>query len=298
VTVERALRLLGIGRSSVARVAADDQGRMLADAFRAELGKHTGPTIVCVQAGEVNTGSFDPLTEIVPAAREAGAWVHVDGAFGLWAAATPLLRHLVAGAELADSWSADAHKWLNVPYDSGVAFCRHPAAHRAAMSAGAEYLIHDESGLRDQMDWTPEFSRRARGFATYAALRSLGRRGVAELVERCCEHARRLADGLVELLGVELLNDVVLNQVLFRLESDERTDEVLRRVQESGEVWMSGTVWNGRKAIRLSVSNWQTSDADVDRALEAFFAAVGQPPRSAASRARARSTEGKISFRS
>jgi glutamate/tyrosine decarboxylase-like PLP-dependent enzyme len=280
VTVERAFRLLGIGRSAIERVPSDDQGRMLADDCRRALARTSGPTIVCLQAGEVNTGAFDPLAELVPAARDAGAWVHVDGAFGLWAAASPRLRHLTEGAGLADSWSVDAHKWLNVPYDSGIAFCRHPAAHRAAISAAAAYLIQDDLGLRDQMDWTPEFSRRARGFATYAALRSLGRRGVTELVERCCGHARRLADGVAELDGAEVLNEVVLNQVLVRFESDERTDAVLRLVQESGEAWMAGTVWDGRKAIRLSVSNWQTTAADVDRTLAAFAAAVyaGQAP--------------------
>jgi glutamate/tyrosine decarboxylase-like PLP-dependent enzyme len=280
VTVERALGLLGIGRSALVRVPADDQGRMRADALRETLAGGSGPTIVCVQAGEVNTGCFDPLEEIVPLARENGAWVHVDGAFGLWAAASPTLRHLTAGAELADSWSVDAHKWLNVPYDSGIAFCRHPAAHRAAISASAEYLIQDGRGVRDQMDWTPEFSRRARGFATYAALRSLGRAGVVELIERSCEHARRFAEGLHELTGAEILNEVVLNQVLFRFETDERTDEVLRRVQEAGDVWMSGTVWEGRKAIRLSVTNWQTSEADVERTLAAFEQATyaGQAP--------------------
>ena len=277
ITVERALRFLGIGRSSIVRVAADAQGRMRAEALLETLGGDGGPTIVCVQAGEVNTGSFDPLAEIVPAAHAGGAWVHVDGAFGLWAAASPKLRQLASGAELADSWAVDAHKWLNVPYDCGVAFCRHPAAHRAAITASAEYLVQDDRGLRDQVDWTPEFSRRARGFATYAALRSLGRSGVIELIERCCEHARGLADGLVDRPGVELLNEVVLNQVLFRYESDERTDDVLRRVQESGEAWMSGTVWEGRKAIRLSVSNWQTSEADVQRTLDAF-AYAGQAP--------------------
>ena len=280
VTVERALRLLGIGRSALVGVPVDGQGRMLVEPFRATLSEGRGPTIVCVQAGEVNTGSFDPLAELVPAARETGAWVHVDGAFGLWAAASPRLRHLVAGAELADSWSVDAHKWLNVPYDSGLAFCRHAEAHRAAIGVSADYLIQDDRGLRDQVDWTPEFSRRARGFATYAALRSLGRRGVVDMIERSCEHARRLADGLVEQLGVELLNEVALNQVLFRFESDERTEEVLQRVQESGDAWMSGTLWDERRAIRLSVSNWQTSEEDVERTLAAFRAAVyaGQAP--------------------
>jgi glutamate/tyrosine decarboxylase-like PLP-dependent enzyme len=274
VTVPRALRLLGIGASSVVPVAADDQGRMRPDALRDALARVSGPAIVCAQAGEVNTGAFDALPEIAAAGREAGAWLHLDGAFGLWAAASPRLAHLVEGAELFDSWATDAHKWLNVPYDNGVAFCADPEAHRAAMAVHADYLVHAEPGAaRDQMEWNPEFSRRARGVPVYAALRSLGRSGIAELVERCCSHARRFSAELDRFDGVEVLNDVVLNQVLFRYETDERTDEVLRAVQESGEAWMSGTVWDGRKAIRISVSNWQTSDADVDRTLGAFAAA-------------------------
>jgi glutamate/tyrosine decarboxylase-like PLP-dependent enzyme len=278
VTVTRALRMLGLGAPEL--VEADDQGRMVADALRSALEGSSGPTIVCAQAGEVNTGAFDPLGEIAAAAREAGAWLHVDGAFGLWAAVSPELAHLVAGAELADSWATDAHKWLNVPYDCGLVFCRHPDSHRRAIGVHAEYLIHGDDAVRDQMDWTPEFSRRARGFTVYAAIRSLGRRGIAELVERTCGHARRFADELAVLPGFELLNDVVLNQVLFRFESDERTDEVVRRVQESGEAWLSGTVWDGRRAIRISVSNWQTSDDDVSRTVAAFEAAVyaGQAP--------------------
>src|SRR5262249_4488990 len=219
--------------------------------------------------------------EIVEASRAAGAWLHVDGAFGLWAHATPALAHLVAGAELADSWATDAHKWLNVPYDSGLAFCAHPDAHRSALGTQAEYRIHADSGAeRDQVDWTPEFSRRARGFTVYAALRSLGRRGVADMVERTCAHARRFAGELAQLPGCEVLNEVVLNQVLFRFDSDERTDEGLRRVQESGGAWMGAAVWEGRRAIRIWVSSWQAYDEDVDRTLAAFEAAVyaGQAP--------------------
>jgi glutamate/tyrosine decarboxylase-like PLP-dependent enzyme len=271
VTVDRALRLLGLGAPTV--VAADDQGRLKIDAFREALGD--GPTIVCAQAGEVNTGAFDPLPEIADACERSGAWLHVDGAFGLWAAAAPSRKHLVKGIERADSWTTDAHKWLNVPYDSGIVFCAHPESHRAAMTITASYLIQDEGAqrVRDQVDWVPEFSRRARGFPVYAALRSLGRSGIAELVERCCDEATRFAVAIVELPGVELLNEVVLNQVLFRFASDERTDEVLQRVQESGEVWMSGTTWAGRKAIRVSVSNWQTGDEEIQLAVEAFRAA-------------------------
>jgi glutamate/tyrosine decarboxylase-like PLP-dependent enzyme len=277
VTVDRALRLLGLGAPTV--VAADDQGRLLVEPLREALGED--PTIVCAQAGEVNTGAFDPLPEIADACEQAGAWLHVDGAFGLWAAVAPARRHLVEGIERADSWTTDAHKWLNVPYDSGIVFCAHPESHRAAMTVTASYLIQDEGArrVRDQVDWVPEFSRRARGFPVYAALRSLGRSGIAELVERCCEGATRFAAAIAELPGVELLNEVVLNQVLFRFDSDKRTDDVLRRVQESGAVWMSGTTWDGRKAIRVSVSNWQTGDEEIELAVNAFQTAyAGQAP--------------------
>ena len=269
VTIDRALRLLGLGAPEV--VAADDQGRMNVTALREALRKGEGSTIVCAQAGEVNTGAFDPFDEIADLSAEHGAWLHVDGAFGLWAAASPKLRQLVRGAERADSWITDAHKWLNVPYDSALVLCADPEAHRTAMTVSASYLIQDDTrAVRDQVDWVPEFSRRARGFAVYAALRSLGRSGLAELVERTSECARRFAEGVAELEGVEVLNDVVLNQVLFRFETDERTDRILREVQDGGEVWMSGTMWDGRRAIRISVSNWQTTDDEIDLALEAF----------------------------
>jgi len=278
VTVDRALRLLGLGTPET--VAADDQGRMRVDALADALEGASGPTIVCAQAGEVNTGAFDPLPEIAAACRDARAWLHVDGAFGIWAAASPRFRHLVAGVELADSWTTDAHKWLNVPYDSGIVMCAHPESHRNAMTVSASYLIMDEGTrrVRDEMDWVPEFSRRARGFAVYAALRSLGRRGVQDLVERCCDAAARFAGRIAELDGVEVLNEVVLNQVLFRFESDERTDEVLRQVQESGRVWLSGTTWDGRKAIRVSVSNWQTGDDEIDLAVDLFSYYAGKVP--------------------
>ena len=278
VTIDRALRLLGLGAPTT--VAADDQGRMQPDALAEALAGAAGPTIVCAQAGEVNTGAFDPLPAIAELSRDAGAWLHVDGAFGIWAAVSPRLRHLVNGIELADSWTTDAHKWLNVPYDSGIVLCAHPESHRAAMAATASYLIQDEGSrrVRDQMDWVPEFSRRARAFAVYAALRSLGRSGVVELVERCCDAATRFSEAIVELPGVELLNEVVLNQVLFRFQSDEQTDEVLRQVQASSRVWLSGTTWNGRKAIRVSVSNWQTGDEEIDLAVSEFAAYAGQVP--------------------
>jgi glutamate/tyrosine decarboxylase-like PLP-dependent enzyme len=273
-TFPRALRLVGLGTGSMTKVAADDGGRMRPEALREALAGHDGPAIVSAQAGEVNTGAFDPFHEIADVAEEAGAWLHVDGAFGLWAAASPRFAHLTTGAERADSWATDGHKWLNVPYDCGVMLCARPEAHRRAISVYADYLIHaGEGGPRDQMDWTPEFSRRARGFTVYAAIRQLGRSGIAELVERCCDHAARFARE-IPATGAEVLNEVVLNQVLFRYASDERTAEILRRVQESGEAWMSGSVWEGRQAIRLSVSNWQTSDDDIDRTLAAFRAAA------------------------
>jgi glutamate/tyrosine decarboxylase-like PLP-dependent enzyme len=274
VTIDRALRLLGLGAPEA--VAADDQGRMRPDALRAALERGDGPTIVCAQAGEVNTGAFDAFEEIADAAAEHGAWLHVDGAFGLWAAASPRLRHLVRGAERADSWITDAHKWLNVPYDSALVLCKDAEAHRAAMTVSASYLIQDNGAraVRDQVDWVPEFSRRARGFAVYAALRSLGRNGLTELVERACDCAQRFAEGVLSLPGVELLNDVVLNQVLFRFATDEETDDVLRRVQDAGDVWMSGTTWDGRRAIRVSVSNWQTTEDEIELALQSFRAAV------------------------
>jgi glutamate/tyrosine decarboxylase-like PLP-dependent enzyme len=270
ITIDRALRLLGLGNRCARHVDVDSQGRMQVEALEEALHDVTGPTIVCAQAGEVNTGAFDPLVEIAAACRRADVWLHVDGAFGLWASASPALRHLTAGAERADSWATDAHKWLNVPYDSGLAFVAHPDAHRAAMSLIAEYIVADPDAARDQMDWTPEFSRRARGFAVYAALKSLGRSGVAELVEGSCARARQFADGIARLEGCEVLNDVVLNQVLFRFADDETTNGMIAAVQASGEAWLAGTTWDGRAAIRLSVSNWRTTEADIDRTVAAF----------------------------
>ncbi len=276
VTVDRALRYLGIGTAQIEAVRADEQGRLVADALAEALSSGSGPTIVCAQAGNVNTGAFDPLDEIADLAAAAGAWLHVDGAFGLWAAASPRFRHLVAGAERADSWATDAHKWLNVPYDSGIAFCAHPDAHRAAMAVFASYLEQvDPAAGRDQMDWTPEFSRRARGFTIYAAIRSLGRQGIAELVERCCDRAHQLAELLGAADGVEILNDVVLNQVLVRFADDDATtQEVVRLVQDDGTCWLSGTTWQGRGAMRISVSNWRTSERDVERSAAAILEAA------------------------
>ena len=279
VTVERAFRFLGFGSNQIERVPADEQGRMRPDALRAALTGASGPIIVCAQAGNVNTGSFDPLEEIADVAESVGAWLHVDGAFGLWAAVSPTLRHLVAGAARADSWATDAHKWLNVPYDSGLAFCAHPDAHRAAMSVRAAYLEQvDPDAARDQLDWNPEFSRRARGFPIYAAIRSLGRSGIAGMVERACARAQELAAILAAADDVEILNEVVLNQVLVRFGDDDGiTQDVVRRVQEDGTCWLSGTTWQGRAAMRISVSNWQTSSADVERSAAAILAAVSAP---------------------
>jgi glutamate/tyrosine decarboxylase-like PLP-dependent enzyme len=263
-TIDRALRMLGLG-SPTDVIAADDNGRMLAH----ELELTDEPTILCAQAGEVSTGAFDPFGPIADARdAAANAWLHVDGAFGLWAAASDSLRHLVQDVDRADSWSVDAHKWLNVPYDNGIAFTAHPESHSTAFSAKAPYLIFDAE-TRDELDWTPEHSRRARGFTVYAAIRALGRSGISELIERCCAHARRFAEGLTE-LGAEVLNDVELNQVLFRFATDEETNAVLKAVQEDGASWMGGTIWDGRPAIRLSISNWQTTEADVERTLAVY----------------------------
>ena len=279
VTIDVALRYLGLGSGRVRVVPADDQGRMDAAALPEVLAALKGPTIVCAQAGNVNSGAFDPLPAICAAGHDHGAWVHVDGAFGLWAGASPALRHLVAGVEQADSVATDAHKWLNVPYDSGLVFVAHPAAHRAAFSTVAGYLTPGEAGERDPDAYTPEFSRRARGFPVWAALRSLGRSGVAAMIERGCGQARRFADALAAADGVEVLNEVVLNQVLVRFpdpggDTDGRTREVIRRVQAGGTLWLGGTTWHGMAAMRISVSNWSTTDADVDRSVAAILQAT------------------------
>ncbi len=271
-TIDRAVRFLGLGTNSIRLVPSDSQGRMITDGLAEELAREPGPTIVCAQFGEVNTGAFDDLNAIADAVEGTGAWLHVDGAFGLWAASSPELRHLTAGVERADSWATDAHKWLNVPYDSGVAFCAHPDAHRAALGIRSVYLTHSDAA-RDPVDWTPEHSRRARAFTIYAALRALGRSGVADLIERTCHRAREIADGIRDIPGCEILNDVVLNQVLLRFEDDEETDRVIAAIQDGGEAWLGGTVWDDRRAIRISVSNWQTSEDDVERAVAAFRAA-------------------------
>jgi glutamate/tyrosine decarboxylase-like PLP-dependent enzyme len=284
-TIVTALQYLGLGRDRVTVVATDDQGRMQADALAAPLrdaGKR--PLIVCLQAGNVNTGAFDPLEMLINQVRAArpDAWIHVDGAFGLWAAATPSLRHLVTGVERADSWATDGHKWLNVPYDSGFALVANPEAHHAAMApASAAYIQYGEAE-RNQFDWVPEYSRRARGFPAYAALRSLGRSGVVEMIERACRVARGMAAQLAEAPGVEILNEVVLNQVLVRFtpahggDGDAFTREVVRRVQEDGTCWLSGTTWHGMAAMRISVSNWSTTEADGAASVEAILRCAGQ----------------------
>jgi glutamate/tyrosine decarboxylase-like PLP-dependent enzyme len=276
VTVSAALRLLGIGDRQIRRIPCDGQGRVRAAAVREALGETAGPTIVCAQAGNVNTGAFDPFAAIAEAARAQGAWLHIDGAFGLWAAAVPGLRHLAHGVEQADSWTIDGHKWLNVPYDCGMVFVRDRAAHQAAMTLGAEYYVEAVGTERDGYQWVPESSRRARGFVIWAALRSLGRAGVVELVTRCCALARQLADHLRDVPRVAVLNEVVLNQVLLRFDPpaggdvDAYTREVISRVQREGTCWVGGTTWHGLAAMRVSVSNWSTTPADIDRAAAAI----------------------------
>ena len=262
-TIFKALAMLGLGRDRVVRIPIDAQGRMRVDA----LPSLDGPAIVCIQHGNVNSGAFDPAEPIVEWAHRNGSWVHVDGAFGLWARATPERAHLGEGAQLADSWATDAHKWLNVPYDCGIALVRDPAALRGAMGTAAAYL--QESPVREPMQYTPELSRRARGVEVWAALKSLGRSGVADLVERCCSHATRFAAGLRS-SGFEVLNEVVLNQVLVSFGNDDVTHRVIEGVQKEGTCWCGGTVWRGRAAMRISVSSWVTTAEDVDASLAAI----------------------------
>ena len=281
VSVVGALRMLGIGSRQIVRAAADDQGRMKPDALAARLDGVHGPVIVCAQAGNVNSGAFDPLDAIADVASRHAAWLHVDGAFGLWAAASGALKHHVHGIDRADSCATDAHKWLNVPYDSGLVFVAHPAAHRAAMSLGAAYLVRSPEEPREPMDWVPESSRRARGFAVYAALRSLGRSGVADLVERCCRLARRFADHLREEPSIRILNDVVLNQVLIRVvpaagDPDAATRAALKLVQEEQICWLGGSHWHDMDAMRISVSNWSTTEEDIDRSADSIIRAARQ----------------------
>ena len=269
-TLLKSLALLGFGRRHIVRLPVDSQGRVRAEA----LPRLSGPTIVCLQAGNINTGAFDPFAAICEPAREAGAWVHVDGAFGLWAQASTQLARLARGVELADSWATDAHKWLNVPYDSGLAFVREPGALPAAMAITAEYLP-TAGAARNPSDYTPELSRRARGVEVWAVLRSLGRSGLAEILERNCRQARRFAARLAD-AGYEILNDVVLNQVLVSFGAPQATQRVIAAVQDDGTCWCGGTVWQGRTAMRISVCSWATTDADVELSVEAILRAARQ----------------------
>jgi glutamate/tyrosine decarboxylase-like PLP-dependent enzyme len=280
-SIDRAVRLLGLGTDALRSVGTDPEGRLDLDALEHGLVADPAvPTIVCLQAGEINIGAFDPFAEACRLAHEHGAWVHVDGAFGLWAATSPRYAQLIAGVEQADSWTTDGHKWLNVPFDCGFAFVRDPAAHRAAMTTQANYLITaigatDPAGAaRDQIDWNPEWSRRGRAVTVYAAIRALGRQGIREMIERCSDQAHHLVTELGALPGAELLAEPHLNQGLVRFlardgDHDRRTDDVIARIQATGETWFGGTTWNGQRAMRVSVINWQTSGRDIDRAIDA-----------------------------
>jgi glutamate/tyrosine decarboxylase-like PLP-dependent enzyme len=279
-TIDRSLRLLGIGVAAIEPVTTDSNGAMDVDALQRTLDAGVeAPAIVCLQAGNVNTGACDDLAAACEIARRYGAWVHVDGAFGLWAAVSPSTRDLVRGIELADSWGVDGHKWLNVPYDAGYVFCADSVAHAASMSYTASYLEgHGQGEVRAPSDFVPESSRRARGFATWAALRQLGRRGLADLVDRCCTLARRFAEQLGSIDGVEIGNDVVLNQVLVSFGSNGRTDKVIGAIQDDGTAWMGGTTWRGRRYMRISVSNWSTTERDVDTTVEAIRRLLDENP--------------------
>ena len=280
-TVFGSLQMLGLGRDVAVRIPTDAQGRMRPEVLVDVLAGLDGPAIVCTQAGNVNSGAFDPFGPIGEAVRRHRGWLHVDGAIGLWAAAVPSLRHLTLGMAVADSWTTDAHKWLNVPYDSGVVFVRDAGAHRAAMSFGghASAQVEHVEGGRDAYDWVPESSRRARGFVVLAALRALGRDGLVDLIERCCGHARHMAERLAASREVEILNDVVLNQVLVRfnvpdgdLEAGNAfTREVIGRVQADGTCWLGGRTWHGMGAMRVSVTSWNTTTADIDRSADAIL---------------------------
>jgi len=264
VSLLKALAMLGLGRSRIVSVPCDSQGRVKAEALP-RLDEHT---LLCIQSGNVNSGSFDPAAELCPVARKAGAWVHVDGAFGLWAAASPAYRHLTEGVAEADSWAIDCHKWLNVPYDSGIAVVREPECLRRAFAASAAYL--QPSAQREGCHYTPESSRRARAIELWAALRSLGRDGIAELIERNCRQARLFAEGL-QSAGFQVLNDVALNQVLVSFGSSDETIRLIREVQAEGTCWCGGTVWHGHTAMRISVSSWATTDDDVRQSLAAIL---------------------------
>ena len=274
-TIFTALRLLGLGAERLHRVPADAQGRMRADLLGAALSRGSGPCVVCAQAGNVNTGSFDPIDAVADATRARGAWLHVDGAFGFWAAASPSLRHFVRGLERADSIATDAHKWLNVPYDSGIVLTAHPTSHRRAMTVLAAYIV-DNPDERDPHEFVPEESRRGRAVPVYAVLRALGRDGLRALIERNCAQAQRMATRLRPHPSLRILNDVVLNQVLVRVEDGRRdadalTRAVIARIQEEGTCWLGGTTWHGMAAMRISISNWSTTDDDIDRSADAIL---------------------------
>lgn len=274
VTIHTSLRYLGLGLKHVKEVSTDEQGRMIVEELEKTLAGCSGPTIVCAQAGNVNTGAFDPLEHIAAMTNTCGAWLHIDAAFGLWARAAKPYAHLARGAELADSWATDAHKWLNVPYDCGIAIVKHGNAHRGAMAVRAAYLELAENAERDELEYVPEFSRRSRAVPVYATLRHLGRAGVADLVNRCCSHARMFGDLLGREDGIRILNDIVLNQVLVRFsDSDEVTRNVVSAVQQEGTCWLGGTTWHGLAAMRISLSNWLTSDDDVHRSTKAIIEA-------------------------
>jgi glutamate/tyrosine decarboxylase-like PLP-dependent enzyme len=275
ITIYASLRMLGFGTKTVLLVATDEQGRMRPEELRKVLAAAKGPSIVCAQAGNVNTGSADPLREIAEIVHQRHGWLHIDGAFGLWGLASRDRRPLLDGAELADSWATDAHKWLNVPYDNGIVIVRDSAAHRASMTVTAEYLEQTAGAERDPLDWVPEFSRRGRGITVYATLRYLGRRGVESLVDDLCARARQMADLLRRDKRVAILNDVVLNQVLVRFgNDDDLTRRVITRAQQEGTCWMAGTTWHGMAAMRISVSNWATSEEDIARSAEAILRCI------------------------
>ncbi len=287
-TFERAIRLLGIGESQIVDLPSDSHDRLQFEALEKALKQSSGgPTIVLLQAGDVNIGAFDEFEKLIPLAKQHGAWVHVDGAFGLWTAASAKHRHLVAGVAEADSWATDGHKWLNVPFDCGYSFVADAASHRASMMHRAPYLIHEE-GARDPMDWTPEWSRRARSFATYAAIRQLGRRGISDLVDNCCRHAHSLVAGIGNLPDAEVVWEPVINQGLVRFldtkpgasdaDHNRRTDEVIAAIRKSGEAFFGGTTWRGRRAMRVSVSSWQTTEDDVARVIRAVAQVLSVKP--------------------
>jgi glutamate/tyrosine decarboxylase-like PLP-dependent enzyme len=261
----KTLSLVGFGSKRVTIVPADEQGRMLADKLPQDIDERT---IVCVQSGSVNTGSFDPADKIIPLCKKKNGWVHVDAAFGLWAGASPKKSYLTKGVELADSWATDAHKWLNVPYDSGIVFVKNPDDLRSAMSMEAAYL--DQSGSRIPYHYTPELSKKARAIEIWATLRSLGKKGIAELIDRTCSHAQKFADELKN-AGYKILNEVVVNQVLVSFGSSEITDKIIMDIQKDGTCWVGGTKWKGESAMRISVSSWATTDSDVERSLDAMI---------------------------